>query len=90
MNKEQLIKMWQNFADKQGDIMLNPNPKFIELLSTGVLDNDKKYGMKLCPCRIRDGTRETDLKMVCPCSFKKEKVWEGKGRCWCGLFVRKQ
>jgi len=55
----------------------------------GVLENEKKYGLKLCPCRLRDGTRERDLELFCPCNFKAQETWKNEGRCWCGLFVRR-
>jgi len=55
----------------------------------GVLENEKKYGLKLCPCRLRDGTRERDLELLCPCNFKAQETWKNEGRCWCGLFVRR-
>lgn len=90
MNKEQLVAVWQKYAEKQLDVMLNPNPTFIDILSTGVLENEKRFGLKLCPCRIRDGTSEGDKKNLCPCNFKDEAVWAEKGRCWCGLFVKKE
>jgi ferredoxin-thioredoxin reductase catalytic chain len=53
------------------------------------LGNEKKYGLRLCPCRLRDGTREKDLELICPCNFKAQGVWKDKGRCWCGLFVKR-
>ena len=89
MNREELLKVWERFAEKS-DFVLNPDRKHVDLVAEGVLDNEKKFGLKLCPCRLRDGTREGDLKLICPCNFKAQEVWTSEGRCWCGLFVKKE
>ncbi len=89
MNKEQLIKVWKMFAEKN-NFQLNPDNSMVDMVADGVLNNEKKHGMKLCPCRLRDGTRERDLELLCPCNFKTHKTWEEKGMCHCGLFVKKE
>jgi len=89
MSEEELIKIWEKFAENN-DFMLNPDKKHVGLVAKGVLINEKKSGLKLCPCRLRDGTRERDLQLICPCNFKAQDVWREKGRCWCGLFVKKE
>jgi ferredoxin-thioredoxin reductase catalytic chain len=53
------------------------------------LENEKNCGLKLCPCRVRDGTRKGDLELICPCNFKAQKTWKDEGQCWCGLFVKR-
>jgi ferredoxin-thioredoxin reductase catalytic chain len=88
MNEEEVKEIWKRFVDNN-DFILNPDKKFVDMLAEGVLENEKKYGLKLCPCRLRDGTRETDLKLICPCNFKIQETWKSKGRCWCGLFIKK-
>ena len=89
MNKEELIKAWERFAEAN-DFRLNPDSKMVDMLAKGVLENEKKHGLKLCPCRLRDGTKERDLELLCPCNFKTQKTWAEKGMCWCGLFVKKE
>jgi len=89
MKKEELIKVWERFAEKN-DFMLNPDKEHISALADGVLENEKNHGLKLCPCRLRDGSRERDLELLCPCNFKSQDVWAKQGRCWCGLFFRKE
>lgn len=89
MNKEELLKVWEKFAEKN-DFMLNPDKEHVDMLAQGVLANEKEYGLKFCPCRIRDGTREQDLKLICPCNFKAQDVWKEKQECWCGLFVKRK
>jgi ferredoxin-thioredoxin reductase catalytic subunit len=88
MNKEELIKSWANFTENN-DFVLNPDKWQVEKVADGVLENEKKFGLKLCPCRLRNGTRERDLELICPCNFKIQKTWKEKGECWCGLFVKK-
>ncbi len=88
MNEEELLKVWERFTEKN-DFKLNPDKEHVKRILEGVLRNEEKFGLKLCPCRIRDGSRERDLELICPCNFKVDKTWQEKGQCWCGLFVKK-
>ena len=87
MNKEELRKVWETFTEKN-DFILNPDKEHVDVIVEGVLKNEEKFGLKLCPCRLRDGTRQNDLELICPCNFKTQKTWKEKGMCWCGLFVK--
>jgi ferredoxin-thioredoxin reductase catalytic chain len=92
MNSEELLKIWRKFTEKN-DFILNPDSEHINSIVEGVLANEKKFGLKLCPCRLRDGTREKDLELICPCNFKTHSTWlnpasERKAMCWCGLFIK--
>ncbi len=87
MNEEKLKSVWKDYADKN-NYLLNPDKEHIEFIVRGVLENEKKFGLKLCPCRLRDGSRKRDLELVCPCNFEIQKSWSEKGQCWCGLFVK--
>ncbi len=69
--------------------MLNPDPEHVADCLEGVLLNQQSFGLRLCPCRLRDDSRQRDLELLCPCSFKRHDTWHGEGRCWCGLFVRR-
>jgi ferredoxin-thioredoxin reductase catalytic subunit len=88
MNKEELRTAWKNFTDNN-DFMLNNDEEMVAMVIDGVLINEEQYGLKLCPCRLRDGTRTRDLELICPCNFKAQDVWEKEGRCWCGLFIKR-
>lgn len=88
MNPEELRQAWERFTEKN-DFMLNPDKEHVGLVVKGVLENEKKDGLKLCPCRLRDDTRERDLELICPCNFMIQETWKQKGECWCGLFVKK-
>lgn len=88
MKPEELFKVWERFTEKN-DFMLNSDKKHVNIIVKGILENENKFGLKLCPCQMRDGSRERDLKLICPCNFKIQKTWKEKGMCWCGLFVKK-
>ncbi len=88
MNKDELKKAWAKFTEPN-DFVLNPNEEHVNKIIDGVLDLEKKYGLKLCPCRLRNGSLERDLELICPCNFKIQANWKTKGECWCGLFTRR-
>jgi ferredoxin-thioredoxin reductase catalytic subunit len=83
---EALRAVWERFTEKN-EFMLNPDKKHVDVILKGVFKNEVKFGLKLCPCRLRDGTREKDLELICPCNFKTHITWNEDGMCWCGLFV---
>jgi len=88
MDADKLKIIWQKFI-QNNDFVLNPDETIVNGVADGVLANEQKFGLKLCPCRMRDGTRKTDLQLICPCNFKIQDNWRKFGRCWCGLFVKK-
>jgi ferredoxin-thioredoxin reductase catalytic subunit len=93
MEPDELLKVWEAFT-KDNDFKLNPDKAHVDFIVKGVLVNEEKYGLKLCPCRLRDGSRGRDLELICPCNFKTHTTWLNpvSGRevmCWCGLFVRR-
>ena len=93
MDKNKLLKVWKNFCDKK-EFILNPDKDHVNMIVDGVLNNETKYGLKLCPCRLRDGSKEKDIELICPFNFKIHSTWinPSDGRvpmCWCGLFVKR-
>lgn len=89
VNKNDLKKIWTEFANGK-DFILNPDNSHVDAIIQGVLINEKNTGLKLCPCRLRDGTKERDLELICPCNFKIQDCWNTKDECWCGLFKKKK
>ncbi len=71
---------------------VNPDPGKVELLLTGIFENEKNHGFKYCPCRLRTKNWEEDLKLICPCNFPIHETYKGVkgGECWCGLFIRRK
>ncbi len=71
---------------------VNPDADKVNLLLTGIFENEKNHGFKFCPCRLRTKDWEEDLKLICPCNFPIHETYKGikDGECWCGLFVRRK
>lgn len=88
MEKNSLLEMINKHAKVNG-ISLNPDPMFIEVIVTGLLKNEKKYGSgKLyCPCRPVTANEEMNKKIICPCEFHINEI-KRDGKCHCGLFVK--
>jgi len=83
---EKIIKDSENYAIKKG-IKLNPNRKTVEKIAQGLMENEKKYGFRYCPCRRVTGNKEEDIKIICPCFYHLEEI-EKFGKCLCGLFAK--
>ncbi len=86
MEMESLIEKCQEYAKANG-FSLNPNRDAVERIVRGLLENEKKYGAKYCPCRRITGNSENDKKNICPCVYHRQE-FEKDGRCLCGLFVK--
>ncbi len=87
MNAKQLIAILKRHADKQG-FRLNPNRDIVNKIILGLLENEKKFGYRYCPCRAITGDRLQDARIICPCAYHKDEV-KTMGQCGCGLFVAK-
>ncbi len=83
---KKLFKEYQALAEKKG-LKLNSDKKLVESLMRGLLENEKKYGTRYCPCRRVTGNKEEDEPKICPCQFLEKEIKE-KGQCLCGLFVK--
>lgn len=83
---EEIIKESEEYVKKNG-WRLNPDQKVVERLVRGMLENEKKYGARYCPCRRIMGNPEKDRPKICPCVWHREEI-EREGHCLCGLFVR--
>jgi ferredoxin-thioredoxin reductase catalytic subunit len=80
MNKKQLLEFSKKYAKSQG-FKLNPNKKIIDIVLKGLLENEKKYNYRYCPCKIRKKEN------VCPCKTHKEEI-KKDGHCTCYFFVK--
>ena len=87
--KEEILRALTELTSHQ-DFVLNPDKERVELLMMGMVENETNHGLKYCPCRMTTENFEEDLKLVCPCNFKIQKVWREQGECWCSLFVRRK
>ena len=86
MTAEELIKKSEEYAKESG-FKINPNRKIVEGVVRGLLEREKKFGERYCPCRRVTGDKEEDKKIICPCVYHKEEI-EKDGHCHCDLFVK--
>jgi ferredoxin-thioredoxin reductase catalytic subunit len=87
MDEKQLIEISKKYAESQ-DFKLNPDKKTLDRIIKGLLENEKKYGFKYCPCRMVTGDPEKDKPKICPCKWHKDEI-KRMGHCLCGLFVKR-
>lgn len=65
---------------------LCPDPKMLQDLLEGLVENEERYGYPSCPCRIASGELEKDVDIICPCYYRDPDV-EEFGQCYCSLYV---
>jgi ferredoxin-thioredoxin reductase catalytic chain len=83
---KKIIDEYRHLAEGK-NLKLNPDEKILEGLAHGLIENEKKYGARYCPCRRVSGNKEEDEKKICPCGFLEKEIGE-RGRCLCGLFIK--
>jgi thioredoxin len=83
---EKTIKELETYAQNSG-FKLNEDKKIVRAIVKGLLENEKKYQKRYCPCRRLKEDEEENEKMVCPCFWHKEEI-ERDGHCLCNLFVK--
>jgi len=83
---EKIIKEYEEYAARNG-YKLNPDRETAERLIKGLLENEKKYGFRYCPCRTISGNSEENKLKICPCQFMGKEIKE-QGHCLCGLFIK--
>lgn len=81
-----LEKEYSEYAKTNG-FQLNPDKKITRRLINGLLENEKKYGKKYCPCKRITGDPEEDFKRICPCSYHKDEI-KKDGHCLCLLYIK--
>jgi thioredoxin len=84
---QKAISWYESYAEKKG-IKLNPERKMVEGLVKGLLENEKKYGARYCPCRRITEDFQEDRDKICPCKWHEEEI-ERDGHCYCELFYKK-
>lgn len=83
---EKAIQEYGDYAKKNG-FSLNPDRKTAEGIIRGLLEREKKFGARYCPCRRLTNNPEEDKKIICPCQFMRTEIKE-QGHCLCNLFVK--
>lgn len=90
MTKEKdLKKIFQEYHDyaEENGFHLNPDQNITNSLLRSLLEREKKYGKRYCPCRRIKESEEENNKIVCPCVYHKKEI-EEDGHCHCLLFVK--
>jgi len=82
----QLLKECQDYAKENG-FHLNPNDKVVDKLIKALIDREKEYGERYCPCRRIKKEKKENNKIICPCVYHKEEI-NKDGHCHCYLFVK--
>lgn len=85
MTAEKLYEILYKYAESQG-IHLNKDKAFVMNILHGLLDNEKRYGYRSCPCRLAWGDREKDKDIICPCVYRDPDI-KDFGSCYCDLYV---
>jgi len=85
-NIEEIIKKYEDYSTQDG-FKLNENRKIVMGIINGLLDREKKFGERYCPCRRITGDKEEDKKIICPCIYHKDEI-KKDGHCHCNLFVK--
>ena len=83
---EKLLKEYRDYAEKN-NIHLNPDKKITEGLIKALIEREKKYGARYCPCRLVTKDEKENSKIICPCVYCKKEI-EEQGHCHCFLFVK--
>ncbi|MEN6341938.1 MAG: ferredoxin-thioredoxin reductase catalytic domain-containing protein [Methanospirillum sp.] len=65
---------------------LNPDEAFTKGLVRGLMENERRYGYRSCPCRLAMGSKEADLDIICPCDYRDPDLADYNA-CDCALYV---
>jgi ferredoxin-thioredoxin reductase catalytic subunit len=84
--KKQILNISRKYAALKG-LVLNPDSKIVDVVITGLFNNQEKYKIRYCPCFRVLYDKEKDR--ICPCRQSKEEL-EKQGYCHCMLFFTKE
>jgi len=68
---------------------INQHWMFFTNLKLWLIESEKLFGKRYCPCFEPSGDPEFDRKLICPCEFMNEEI-EQRGTCHCTLFGKKE
>lgn len=67
---------------------INPHWMFYTNLKIWLVESEKLFGKRYCPCFEPSGDPDLDRKLICPCVFMDEEIAR-HGTCHCTLFGKK-
>ncbi|MBI4334987.1 MAG: hypothetical protein HY673_27355 [Chloroflexi bacterium] len=65
----------------------NSHRELVSSVIEGLAQNELKYGLAYCTCRVPTGVPAEDRRIICPCEDLPQQI-ERFGHCDCGLFVK--
>lgn len=86
MEIEEMRALMEKYAKMKG-YRLNPDETITSTILKGLVENEKKYGYRYCPCRVIEGDKAKDAPKICPCKWLREEI-EQMGHCHCRLFIK--
>jgi len=84
---ERELLEWARKYAKEHRWILNPDQRKLEIVIRGLARNQRKFGERYCPCRLRSGDPEKDRDIICPCIFHADEIAQD-GSCHCQLYFR--
>lgn len=88
ISKQELLDNFEVLTQDK-EYRLNPDEKFLDAVLDGLLKNMEDTGLKFCPCRLLTDDLSSDIALLCPCNFTVHNTYVDEGRCWCGLFTKR-
>lgn len=76
----------ERFAAKK-KLARNPHWMFYTNLKIWLVESERLFGKRYCPCFEPTGEAAFDRKLLCPCAFLEQEI-EQRGTCHCTLFGR--
>jgi ferredoxin-thioredoxin reductase catalytic chain len=88
VSRVEIDKLYEtlNREAESGGYHLNPDIEFTRELVKGLIVNERRYGYRVCPCRLASGKKADDLDIICPCDYRDPDVLEYNA-CYCALYV---
>lgn len=77
----------KKYAEKKG-YSINPHWMFYTNLKLWLIESEKLFGRRYCPCFEPTGNEDFDRNLICPCKFAEEEI-KIRGTCHCTLFGKK-
>ena len=65
---------------------LNPDTEFTKGIVRSLINNERRYGYRACPCRLASENEADDRDIICPCDYRDADL-NDYNACYCALYV---
>ena len=79
--------LWIKKYAAQKGFKVNPHWMFFTNLKIWIVESEKTFGKRYCPCFEPSASQDLNRKLICPCKFVEKEIKE-RGTCHCVLFGR--